>query len=278
MTWTRFDDSFPDHPKVIAVGPEGKALQVTAACYSSKYLTDGELPGQVARHLASTCTVGATTVDELIDRMVEHGLWETTGAGYAIHDYLAYNPARSKVLAERAAKSAGGKRGADTRWGASDGLSNGSTHTASHSGTHRRVDAPVPVPVPVPGTPSQPRSQKKESTATQASRQVDLDGEDEVTAGVARWFRAAGLLDSPTMDEVRHVVAEFEVDDPAPVTAALEQIARRGKANGRSGVEILSYLTSNSNGAARGSLLGRFLDDDGWQQVLDHDEAVRAHT
>jgi hypothetical protein len=93
MPWAKFDDSFPDHPKVVAAGPEGMALAVAAVCYSAKHLTDGVISEKVALRLASNCTVSAATPIELIDRMVENRLWdEDIDCDYRVHDYLDYNP------------------------------------------------------------------------------------------------------------------------------------------------------------------------------------------
>ena len=48
MTWAKFDDQFPEHPKVRAVGPLGLALHTAAVCYCARHLTDGRLSASVA--------------------------------------------------------------------------------------------------------------------------------------------------------------------------------------------------------------------------------------
>lgn len=107
MTWVRLDDGFADHPKIEAAGPSAAWLHVAALCYCSRHLTDGRMPAAKARRL-----VDARNPQQLIDRLLEVGLWETTeGGDYMIHDYLAYQPDAATVLArrgrDRARKAAG---------------------------------------------------------------------------------------------------------------------------------------------------------------------------
>lgn len=44
MGWGRFDDAYPHHPKLLAAGADGLALDVAAVCYSNRYGTDGFIP------------------------------------------------------------------------------------------------------------------------------------------------------------------------------------------------------------------------------------------
>jgi hypothetical protein len=41
MTWSKIDDQFYDHPKIVAAGPLGTALFVCGLSYCSRHLTDG---------------------------------------------------------------------------------------------------------------------------------------------------------------------------------------------------------------------------------------------
>ncbi len=95
--WARFDDEFPDHPKVLAAGPLAGWLHVCAICYACRYLTDGFIPEGQIRRLAD--------VDEpslLVGRLVSAGLWEVVRGGYQIHDFLAYQPSKAGIEHERA--------------------------------------------------------------------------------------------------------------------------------------------------------------------------------
>jgi hypothetical protein len=115
VTWAKFDDNFADHPKVFALSDGAFRLHVHGICYCARYLTDGVLPaGQVPR---LTPNYEASHLREL----VRTGLWVHDGNEYLIHDYLEWNTARAKVLAARAARSKGGRKGAEKRWRDGDG-------------------------------------------------------------------------------------------------------------------------------------------------------------
>jgi hypothetical protein len=96
MPWARFDDEFPDHPKVLAAGPLAAWLHVCAICYACRYLTDGFIPHGQVRRLAD---VEDPTL--LVGRLVSSGLWEVVPGGYRVHDFLEYQPARAGVAHER---------------------------------------------------------------------------------------------------------------------------------------------------------------------------------
>lgn len=100
MTWARFDDQFPDHPKVAEVGPLGGWLHVCAICYCSRMLTDGFVPKGQVRKLADI-----DDVTPLLTALVAAGLWEECEGGYRVHDYLEYNPAAEQVKAQRKANA-----------------------------------------------------------------------------------------------------------------------------------------------------------------------------
>lgn len=98
MPWVRLDDQFPDHPKVIAAGPQGAWLYVTALCYCNRMLTDGFIPGDQPARLVPS---GA----HLALRLVRVGLWRKDikqgVEGYTVHDYHEYQPTREEVIEER---------------------------------------------------------------------------------------------------------------------------------------------------------------------------------
>lgn len=95
MTWTKVDDSFADHPKVMALGRDrivGVGLWTAAACYCSRHLTDGFVPTAAAEGFGHGRVWG---------RLVEVGLVDRVTGGYQLHDWLDYNPPRDKVLRDR---------------------------------------------------------------------------------------------------------------------------------------------------------------------------------
>lgn len=97
MTWIKVDDSFGDHPKVMALGRDrlaGIGTWVACACYCARHLTDGFVPSAAADAIGNP---------RALRRLVDVGLLDEVPGGYQLHDWLNYNPPRDKVLAERKA-------------------------------------------------------------------------------------------------------------------------------------------------------------------------------
>lgn len=115
MTWAKFDDNFADHPKVIALSDGAFRLHATGILYSARYLTDGVVPGSQVPRLTPNYEPAH------LRELVQAGMWKHDGAHYLIHDYLEWNTPRAKVLAARAARSKGGRKGAERRWRDGDG-------------------------------------------------------------------------------------------------------------------------------------------------------------
>lgn len=90
------DDSLYDDPAVIRAGTAAFGLYARCGDYVARQLLDGHVPSEVATQYGTT---------EWIRKLVDAGLWETTDGGYFMPRYLADNPTREKVLAERKAKS-----------------------------------------------------------------------------------------------------------------------------------------------------------------------------
>jgi hypothetical protein len=133
MPWARFDDNFPNHPKVSSLGIFAIGLQAAAICYCARYLTDGfmsysavdqviaaalapfTLPdGEVVTPAVTTARDAVTSREaqrtdvskwDWKTRMIEAGLWERRSKGIYVHDYLLYNPSRASVRRKREASA-----------------------------------------------------------------------------------------------------------------------------------------------------------------------------
>ena len=95
MTWIKVDDSFGDHPKVMALGRDrmaGLGVWTAASCYCARHLTDGFVPAAVAEGFGHARIIG---------KLVDVGLFDKVPGGYQLHDWLDYNPPRTKVLKDR---------------------------------------------------------------------------------------------------------------------------------------------------------------------------------
>lgn len=167
MTWVRLDDEFPEHPKVVAVGPLGLALQVAGLAYCNRNLTDGFIPKAQARRLLdwhsptidfrAEWAIGISMPDEgesfagpgydvdsryVIDLLLTVGLWEEVPGGYRIHDYEEFQPLREVVEREREMTRERVKRHRERqRNGVTPEVSNG-------EGNGGETDAPYPSPNP----------------------------------------------------------------------------------------------------------------------------------
>jgi hypothetical protein len=91
--WARLDDGWYDHPKIVASGPYGMALHAWCISYCARHLTDGYLRKNV---------IPAWAKPQGVKALLEVGLMEEVPGGYAVHDFLDWNPSRQQVLEERA--------------------------------------------------------------------------------------------------------------------------------------------------------------------------------
>lgn len=189
MPWVRLDEEFARHPKVLAAGPLGMAMQVAALCYCNSYLTDGFVPRSVVPGLLHLEGLGMRMWNGdligsgedadfkiVVEDLIDAGLWEEVPGGFRIHDFHQYQPTKDEVLAEREQKRAAGQKGgrataqarAAARGGAgaakpSDTPKRGGGGRPRRQRADQQVQAPAqapaqaeskPVPVPVLGSVS----------------------------------------------------------------------------------------------------------------------------
>lgn len=94
MPWFKVDDAFHGHPKVMELSPAAVGVWTLAGSWCANYLTDGEIKTNVVRRMGAT--------DEMIQELVEAGLWIDLGAGtYQFKDWAEYQPLKDEVMAER---------------------------------------------------------------------------------------------------------------------------------------------------------------------------------
>ena len=102
----RFDDQFPIHRKVGTLSDAAFRLHVEAICWSARNLTDGAI--QTDELLALTRT---PRPHRYAAELVRRGVWLETADGWRIHDYLDWQPSRSKVLQIRQERRKNGQVG-----------------------------------------------------------------------------------------------------------------------------------------------------------------------
>jgi hypothetical protein len=185
MSWIRIDDHFDEHPKLARVGPLGWALWIAGLAYCNRNLTDGFIPFNKAHAMMGLDTYGSegrvwtacvtsgmsgddVTCKGIAGWLVEAGLWEIGPGGYQVHDYLAYQPSKKQVLAERAATARRQERFRERHYqtvvptdvanSEDGGVANpgdrevdNASETAISNTTTNAAPGPNPVPGPGPG-------------------------------------------------------------------------------------------------------------------------------
>lgn len=156
MTWTKIDDQFYDHPKVVAAGPLGVALFVCGLSYCSRHLTDGFISTTQVRRL-----IDIDNPRDVAEKLVAVGLWERRDGGYQVHDYLEYNPSRAKVEAIRQVRMEAGREGglrsgeARRKQAEEEGEANAKqAPSKTEAKMKAKTNSRIPIPVPVPESPS----------------------------------------------------------------------------------------------------------------------------
>lgn len=130
MSWFRVDDKFAFHAKAVRAGNAAIGVWVRLGAWSSDQLTDGKLPGEIAKVIAGP-DVGT------LDRLCEVGLLEREGENYAMHDFLDWNPSGKQVKRQR-------KELSEARSKA------GSKGVAKREANRKQTASPSPFPDPIP--------------------------------------------------------------------------------------------------------------------------------
>ena len=170
MAWVKLDDGFPEHPKVQQVGGDAAWLHVCALAYCNRNLTDGFIAAQVVGRLSDR-----RAPRKLVERLVEAGLWHVENDGWAIHDFLAFQPSKAKVEAERAA--------ARERMAAVRGSKSSAELPTNFAGSSRNPDPTRPDPSVSTSTQHQP--------STDCPEGVDNSSVDRMGAAADEYARLA---------------------------------------------------------------------------------------
>jgi len=121
MPWFKIDDSSHSHPKFVRAGNAALGLWVRCGAYSAQHLTEGQVPGDVARYYGTAPQIA---------KLVKVGLWHAAEhacercpqpgepGDYVIHDFFeggrnttrAAHEANKQGAKERKAKSVARKK------------------------------------------------------------------------------------------------------------------------------------------------------------------------
>lgn len=107
MPWSRLDDTWYDHPKLMNLPDrqrnEAAGLRDRCLSWSNRHLADGHIPMSVLTLLGARASV--------VDALVTAGLFERERTGIYIHDYPDFNESRTEILERRAKLIEAGRMG-----------------------------------------------------------------------------------------------------------------------------------------------------------------------
>lgn len=207
MGWVKIEDRYSRHPKMMAVGVDGLALDVSGMCYAREHGTSGFVPDSAIDVIGPV-----RNAKRVAAKLVKVDRWERddSAGGWWIHDFADYNP-EDKVdeAAERRKEKA--RKGASARWGSapSNAPSNAQAppeHVLEHVPKEScKQDARNASP-PVLPTYSHPNSD-----AVGAS---PPDDDDRAKPTNRRVRQAAALLADIDLAERRTATAAQPITDP----------------------------------------------------------------
>lgn len=102
MAWSKLDDNFYDHPKVISVwarNPGAIGLHVRALTYCARHLTDGDLTPAAVEALSPDQGDRVGQIEALVEEKAWY--WDEARSVYVIHDFLDYHPSKDEREADR---------------------------------------------------------------------------------------------------------------------------------------------------------------------------------
>lgn len=147
MPWAKFDDAFPDHPKLKTL-PGARVemgwIQVVSVCYASRFGTDGFLQKTIVESFFDDHFPMLIPGDRkrILENMLALNIWHEVSSdstitcfscnaqrkekqakaigngeeGYLVHDFLVYNPSVWERNAGKAEREMKARTAANARW------------------------------------------------------------------------------------------------------------------------------------------------------------------
>jgi hypothetical protein len=173
MPWGKFDDRYPWHRKIRPLSDAAFRLDVSAILWCSENLTNGVIAADQLT-LVSDVKRPAKAAAELVKQVRWHEHGHTCDdcpapppGGWAVHDWLDFNPARAKVEEDREKRRAAGRQG---------GKASGRTRAnAKQSGS----DLPSTSEAPAASSPTNPRTRTPSPTTTAEGGSHVSDAHDD---------------------------------------------------------------------------------------------------
>lgn len=215
MPWVRFDDQFSIHRKVSRLSDAAFRLHVSAVFWCARNLTDGVVPEEDLEDVCARVRTPERFVAELLSR----GLWHEAGAacdspkcpapthdGWAIHDYLEFQPSKDTVAKDRESNARRQKAWRDRKLQGSYAKPerNGVTNGASHGVTNTAPTRPDPPPTEerVGGAPASHGGARPRPTTPHSPPADSWDEDPHALAAVEQEIRAAADANVRAIEEL----------------------------------------------------------------------------
>lgn len=169
MPWAKIDDNLHASAKFAEVSLGATGLWTLCLSWTTQQLKDGRIPTAIVRRFAGA------DADALAAELVSAGLWEVQDGGWAVHDYLDYNPSAEEIHSRRErvseVRSEAGRRSGEVR------RSKQRTNDEQKRTKHEQNTNPDPVPVPIPHTEIfSPKPPQPKNTTTDPGQQATARG------------------------------------------------------------------------------------------------------
>lgn len=210
MPWVRFADDYLGNVKLVGLSPMARLLDMCGIIYSARELRDGHLGVPDVQAIAAL--IHLKKWEPAARELVAERRWTAESGGWAIHDYLDYQPSREKVLGERAAAVERKRQAAAKR-------TNGVHEDSGRNPGEVRPDSGSPVPGP--GINSRPPARQAGRTAGAPAREPTD-------------FQPLGeLLHADLPDEVLERLGRAPIGQPAkPASPSIPSQETNGNAVG----------------------------------------------
>jgi hypothetical protein len=206
VTWTRLDDNFMEHPKIVRLSDHAFRVYVGMLVYCNRFLTDGELSASSAR-----AKVGrSAALTEIVNAglaVCSDGSDGHEAGTVVLHDFGEYQQDSSTIRARRKADR---ERKARWRERRSHAVTDAVTPDGGHAVTPRSPTRPDPISV---GTESSSGSRTPNSSI--APRKHDavwdgfaewLDRQPETSSERGAWNKAAKELRDIGVSDAAEIV------------------------------------------------------------------------
>lgn len=151
MAWVKLDDQWMEHPKIIQAGRDARDVWLASITWCAKYLTDGQFSESLLPSLLAIAGVDVANSKQIATKLLSVGLWDATANGYAVHDYLVYNPSKKEVLELREARKDAGSAGGKAKAGRYGKSLASATAKDIAKDYQNPAPSPSPSPSPIPG-------------------------------------------------------------------------------------------------------------------------------